>query len=105
MEVKIFSRHLEDMTDKYPDIIILVKQYFQDASLSTLGVTSLIIDSEIVAWDAHNGDIKSFQELSNRPRKGVKLHQVSIPVCLFVYDLMYLNNKVCCTDTYPINVT
>lgn len=82
------------MTDKYPDIVILVKQYCQDSPLSELSVTSFIIDSEIVAYDSKNGIIKSFQELSNRPRKDVNLHQVSIPVCLFVFDLMYLNNKV-----------
>jgi DNA ligase-1 len=98
VEVKIFSRHLEDMTDKYPDVVILVKQYCQDPSLSELGGTSFIIDSEIVAWDTQKGIIKSFQELSNRPRKDVKLHQVSIPVCLFVFDLMYLNHEVCYID-------
>lgn len=86
------------MTDKYPDIVILVTQYCRKPSLSELFGTSFIIDSEIVAWDTQRGIIKSFQELSNRPRKDVNLHQVSIPVCLFVFDLMYLNNTVRCVE-------
>lgn len=94
--MKIFSRHLEDMTDKYPDIVLLVKQYCHDASTSTTSSkpTSFIVDSEIVAWDTPNECTKSFQELSNRPRKDVALHQVTIPVCLFVFDLMYLSDEV-----------
>ncbi|KAF8316367.1 ATP-dependent DNA ligase [Clavulina sp. PMI_390] len=111
IDVKIFSRHLEDMTDKYPDIVIMMKRYCEegppippsassspnmlqsDVPADRKAPVSLIIDSEIVAWDAKNNITKSFQELSNRPRKDVKLHQVNIPVCLFVFDLMYLNGE------------
>lgn len=90
------------MTDKYPDIVVMVKEYCEDMSSratpshtkSKSKVTSFIIDSEIVAWDVKNDTTKSFQELSNRPRKDVKLHQVNILVCLFVFDLMHLNGEV-----------
>lgn len=92
------------MTDKYPDIVAMVKQFCQDpastpspsegSSRQKPKPTSFILDSEIVAWDVKSDTTKSFQELSNRPRKDVKLHQVTIPVCLFAFDLMYLNDEV-----------
>ncbi|TFY69614.1 hypothetical protein EVG20_g3074 [Dentipellis fragilis] len=86
--VKIFSRHLEDMTDKYPDIVSLAQHI-----LST-ETTSFILDAEIVAIDPNDGSLKTFQELSNRPRKDVKLHEIKVSVCVFAFDLMYLNDQV-----------
>ncbi|KAH9949560.1 ATP-dependent DNA ligase [Amylocystis lapponica] len=88
--VKIFSRHLEDMTDKYPDVVSLV----EDVCRSTPQPDSFIIDAEIVAIDPTNGSIKSFQELSNRARKDVKLDDVKVAVCVFAFDLMYLDGQI-----------
>ncbi|KAF8497652.1 ATP-dependent DNA ligase [Gautieria morchelliformis] len=90
LTVKIFSRHLEDMTDKYPDVIALTEQLFAlHPELS-----SFIVDAEIVAVDIKTGGLKSFQELSQRARKDVRLEDVTVAVCLFVYDLMYLDGKI-----------
>lgn len=55
---------------------------------------SFIIDSEIVAIDPADGGLKSFQELSNRARKDVEMSDVKISVCVFAFDLMYLDNEV-----------
>ena len=55
---------------------------------------SFIMDSEIVAIDPVSGTIKSFQELSGRARKDVNLKDVRIAVCIFAFDLMYLNGEV-----------
>ncbi|KAI0092934.1 hypothetical protein BDY19DRAFT_920969 [Irpex rosettiformis] len=88
--VKIFSRHLEDMTDKYPDVVALTKEIF--AKFDTL--RSFILDSEIVAIDPADGSLKSFQELSNRARKDVTLSDIKVPVCVFAFDLMYLNDEI-----------
>ena len=55
--------------------------------------TSFILDAEIVAID-RDGNFKSFQELSNRPRKSVELHEVRVSVCVFAFDLMYSNGEV-----------
>ncbi|KAF9049963.1 ATP-dependent DNA ligase [Panaeolus papilionaceus] len=87
--VKLFSRHLEDMTDKYPDVIILVKEMLEEHRLS-----SFILDAEIVAIDPVTGTLKTFQELSGRARKEVLLSEVKVPVCVFAFDLMYLNGEV-----------
>ena len=56
--------------------------------------TSFIIDGEIVAVDAKDGSLKSFQELSNRARKAVQIHEVTIAVCLYAFDLVYLDGNV-----------
>ncbi|KAL4255020.1 DNA ligase [Abortiporus biennis] len=90
VRVKIFSRHLEDMTDKYPDVISMVEEMFT----ITPQTSSFIIDAEIVAVDPSNGDLKSFQELSNRARRDVKLSDVKVSVCVFAFDLMFLDGQI-----------
>lgn len=89
ISVKIFSRHLEDMTSKYPDVTLLVRDMFKQSS----SITSFILDSEIVAVDHATGELKSFQELSNRARKDVSISDIKISVSVFVFDLLYLNNE------------
>ncbi|KAF9568040.1 DNA ligase [Agrocybe pediades] len=88
-EMKIFSRHLEDMTAKYPDVTGLIEYMFQSAP----DLTSFIIDAEIVAIDRATGALKSFQELSGRARKDVNIKEVKISVGIFAFDLMYLDGE------------
>ena len=112
--VKIFSRHLEDMTDKasawpcglwftasfnffssdfqtqYPDVVSLVEDLFENSAQTQ----SFIMDAEVVAIDPSTGALKTFQELSNRARKDVKLDEVKVAVCAFAFDLMYLDGQV-----------
>lgn len=52
---------------------------------------SFILDSEIVAIDPTTGDLKSFQDLSSRSRKDVKLAEIKVSVCVFAFDLLYFN--------------
>lgn len=86
-KVTIFSRHLEIMTDKYPDLVALVPQIRGE------GVSSFIMEGEVVAIDRETGDLKTFQTLANRARKDVVIGSVKIDVCLFAFDLMYLNGE------------
>ena len=64
------------------------------AELFTEKAHSFILDSEIVAIDVSSGNVKSFQELASRARKDVKLEDVSIPVCVLAFDLMFLDGNV-----------
>ncbi|KAF8813796.1 ATP-dependent DNA ligase [Phlegmacium glaucopus] len=89
LTVKIFSRHLEDMTSKYPDIINAVMTMLED----TPDLTSFIMDAEIVAIDPMSGELKSFQELSNRARKDVNIKDIHVAVCIYAFDLMFLNGE------------
>ncbi|KIY74383.1 ATP-dependent DNA ligase [Cylindrobasidium torrendii FP15055 ss-10] len=97
IEVKIFSRHLEDMTDKYPDVVATMMQMSTDK-----GVDSAIVDAEIVAVSPDTGELRSFQDLSGRARKAVNIGDITIPVCVFAFDLMYLNDKVLLEEDFRV---
>jgi DNA ligase-1 len=86
-KVSIFSRHLELMTDKYPDLVALIPKVRGD------GVSSFIMEGEVVAVDQESGDLKPFQTLANRARKDVAIGSVKVAVCLFAFDLMFLNGE------------
>ena len=58
------------------------------------GTSSFIMDTEVVAVDPNDGTLKSFQELSNRARKSVRLEDVKVTVCVFAFDLMYVSGQV-----------
>ncbi|KAL4800631.1 ATP-dependent DNA ligase [Aspergillus venezuelensis] len=83
-KVSIFSRHLEQMTEKYPDLVSLVPQIRGE------GVSSFILEGEVVAVD-ENGELQAFQILTNRAKKNVEIGEIKVNVCLFAFDLMYLN--------------
>lgn len=86
-KVSIFSRHLEVMTDKYPDLVELVPK------IRSEGVSSFIMEGEVVAVDRQTGELKNFQTLTNRARKDVAIGSITIDVCLYAFDLMYLNGQ------------
>eukprot|EP00755_Sulcionema_specki_P026547 Sspe_Gene.16101::Locus_5663_Transcript_1_1_Confidence_1.000_Length_1758::g.16101::m.16101/K10747/LIG1; DNA ligase 1 len=85
--VSIFSRNSENHTTKYPDVI----DFLCNTPIIKEGVTSFILDSEVVAFE--DGKIKPFQVLQHRGRKNIELKNVTIPVCLFAFDLLYLNGR------------
>lgn len=86
-KVSIFSRHLEVMTEKYPDLVALVPQIRGES------VSSFILEGEVVAIDQESGELKAFQTLTNRARKDVAIGSIRVDVCLFSFDLMYLNGE------------
>jgi DNA ligase-1 len=90
-KVSIFSRHLELMTEKYPDLVALIPH------IQATGTQSFIMEGEVVAVD-ESGSVKTFQTLSGRGKKNVDLRQVKVKVCLYAFDLMYLNGEVISLD-------
>jgi DNA ligase-1 len=85
-KVSVFSRHLENMTGQYPDLVALVPSIRGD------GVQSFILEGEVVAMD-ENGEVRPFQQLAGRARSSVNVGDVKVQVCLFAFDLMYLNEE------------
>ncbi|KAK3513792.1 hypothetical protein QTP70_028883 [Hemibagrus guttatus] len=86
-EVRIFSRNQEDNTSKYPDIISRIPQIKQKS------VLSCVLDSEVVAWDREKKQIQPFQVLTTRKRKDVDASDIKVQVCVYAFDLLYLNGK------------
>ncbi|KAK2582984.1 hypothetical protein KPH14_009034 [Odynerus spinipes] len=86
-EVNIYSRNQENNTSKYPDIIRRVK------SMRNESVKNCILDCEAVAWDSENQQILPFQVLSTRKRKDANEADIKVQVCVFMFDLLYLNNE------------
>ncbi|MDD3647200.1 MAG: ATP-dependent DNA ligase [Candidatus Dojkabacteria bacterium] len=83
--VAIYSRNLEALTNMFPDVV---------ADVAKLGVKSLVLDGEIIAYDESTDQFLPFQETIQRRRKhdiGKKLTQV--PVRLYVYDILYLDGR------------
>jgi DNA ligase-1 len=51
------------------------------------------LEGEVVAVDSETGDLQPFQTLSNRAKKNVEIGAITVNVCLFSFDLMYLNGE------------
>ena len=117
-------RHLEDMTEKYPDICqmvlaLLLRPLPSDrtpfpssaspASTTMLDmlnihhVDSFIMDAEVVAIDKTTGAYRTFQELTNRAKKDVRVEDIKVVVGIFAFDLMLLNDQASVpTQTLPL---
>jgi len=84
--VSIYSRNSEDNTLKYPDVAAAVL-----AGLAP-GVTSLVLDAEVVAIDRASGKLLPFQVLSGRKKVADPAHP-GAPVALFAFDALHLNGE------------
>lgn len=87
--VKIFSRNSEDNTEKYPDLMDVIRRARNE------GVESCVLDAEVVAYDRDRHCLLPFQVLSTRKRKveeGQEDNQ-TVKVVLEGFDLLYLNSK------------
>ncbi|XP_055877996.1 DNA ligase 1-like isoform X2 [Biomphalaria glabrata] len=86
-KIHIYSRNSEDNTSKYPDIIKRMPKVL------TSKVKSCVLDTEAVAWDIEKKHILPFQVLSTRKRKDADESQIKVQVCVFAFDLLYLNGE------------
>ncbi|KAK3670039.1 ATP-dependent DNA ligase Cdc17 [Recurvomyces mirabilis] len=83
----IFSRNSEDLSKKYPDILAKLPTWVKE------GTKSFVLDCETVAWDVEKKHVLPFQQLMTRKRKDVKAEDVKVKVCVFAFDLLYLNGE------------
>ena len=83
----IFSRNSEDLSRKYPDILEKLHTWVKEDT------KSFVLDCETVAWDKEEKKVLPFQQLMTRKKKDVKSEDVKIKVCVFAFDLLYLNGE------------
>jgi DNA ligase 1 len=85
-KVTLFSRRLENISDQYPDAVILVREQ--------ITAKEAIFEAECVAVDLETGDMRPFQELMHRRRKyGVEEAISQYPISLFSFDLLYADGE------------
>lgn len=94
------------MSKKYPDLVEQIPRVRLSSSRITPrrpkpftqcikdSVKSFVLDAEAVAIERSTKKLLPFQELSKRKRKDVKVEDIQVKVCLFGFDLLFLNGKV-----------
>ncbi|XP_074366656.1 DNA ligase 1 [Apium graveolens] len=85
--VEIYSRNAERNTGKFPDVVSAISR------LKKSSVTSFVLDCELVAYDREKKKILPFQILSTRARKNVVISDIKVEVCIFAFDILYLNGQ------------
>lgn len=83
----IFSRNSEDLSKKYPDILNKLPTWIKK------GTASFVLDCETVAWDIEKKHVLPFQQLMTRKKKDVKAEDVKVKVCVFAFDILYLDGE------------
>lgn len=83
----IFSRNSEDLSKKYPDILSKLPTWIKK------GTKSFVLDCETVAWDIEKKHVLPFQQLMTRKKKDVKAEDVKVKVCVFAFDILYLDGE------------
>lgn len=83
----IFSRNSEDLSKKYPDILEKLDTWVKTDT------KSFVLDCETVAWDLVEKKVLPFQQLMTRKKKDVKAEDVKVKVCVFAFDLLFLNGE------------
>ena len=85
--VVLYSRSLDDMSVRFPDVTDLLPAALHGAS-------SCVLDAEVCAYDPVAEAVLPFQTLSSRSRKAPTAEETAAtPVCLFVFDLLELDGR------------
>jgi DNA ligase-1 len=93
-DIKLFSRRLLNITEQYPDVCKVIRE--------NVDAQNAIIEGEVVAMDAFYERMRPFQVLSKRRRKYDVQEMIDeVPVCLFVFDLLMLEDKQYINNQLP----
>jgi DNA ligase-1 len=81
--VSVFTRTLDDITDRVPEIVDAV---------AALDVDDVVLDGEAIALDAH-GRARPFLESAARTSSRLAVDQLraKIPLAVFVFDVLHLD--------------
>jgi len=81
-KIQLFSRHLENITGQFPEIVEGLKAAIRDRDA--------IIEGEAVPVDANTGEFLPFQEVSRRRGRKTDVERMAkeFPVTLFAFDCL-----------------
>ncbi len=92
-KIILYSRRLENITSQFPDIVEAVRK--------NVKAKDCVIEGECMPVDK-KGNLLPFQVLMQRRRKhGIEEYVKKIPVCLFVFEILYYNGKSLIREAYP----
>jgi len=91
--VELFTRRLEEISGQFPDVVQL---------LAGVGPAEVILEGEVVAYDAAAGELRPFGEVMLRRRKhGIDQAVRDVPVGLFCFELLYADGQDLTILPYP----
>lgn len=86
IEIKLYSRNLEEVSLMYPDVI--------EGMMKEVDADEIIFEGESIGFDVNTGTFLPFQATSTRKRKyGIEDKVKEIPIKVFAFELLYLNGK------------
>ncbi len=92
-KVVLFSRRLDNITEQFPDVVAEIKK--------NIKAQNCVIEGEICPVGP-KGTLLPFQVLMQRRRKhDVEKYSKKIPVCTFLFELLYLNGTSYLRKSYP----
>jgi DNA ligase 1 len=92
--IELFTRRLEEISDQFPDVVELLA--------AGLGPREVILEGEVVAYDAAAGELRPFGEVMLRRRKhGIDQAVQDVPVGLFCFELLYADGEDLTMLPYP----
>ncbi len=94
MEVKIFTRKLENVTNQFPEVVDYVKKYVDEKRV--------ILDSEAVGYSKKSGKYLPFQSISQRIRRKYDIKRMSeeLPVEVNIFDIINYRGKSVVNDAF-----
>ena len=91
--IELFTRRLEQISAQFPDVVEL---------LAGLRPAEVILEGEVVAYDATAGELRPFGEVMLRRRKhGIDQAVRDVPVGLFCFELLYADGEDLTRLPYP----
>ncbi len=85
VQIKTFTRNLEDSTHMFPELVALLDQIKADEA---------IFDGEAIGYDAATGALLPFQETITRKRKhDVEKTAQSVPLKFFIFDILAVDGR------------
>jgi len=93
VQVRLYSRNLEDVTYMYPDIVKGVQQ--------EIFAEDIIFEGEAIGYNPQTKQFLPFQETVQRKRKyDIEEKAKEIPLKLFVFELLYYNGVSYINDSF-----